>query len=119
LRLDTADGSQIAYGIAWLSLDEGDNDPARFLAYTIAALQTIEANIGKGAFSALQSPAVADATAPPPAEAVLTSLINEIADSPDGIILILDDYHLIESSPVDDALTFLLERLPPQMHLVN
>ena len=98
--------------IAWLSLDEGDNDPARFLAYMIAALRTIEANIGKGALSALQSPQ------PPPTEAVLTSLINEVTAIPDRIIFILDDYHLIESSPVDDALSFLLEHLPPQMHLV-
>ena len=97
---------------AWLSLDEGDNDPARFLAYMIAALRTIEANIGKGALSALQSPQ------PPPAEAVLISLINEIAALPDSIILVFDDYHTIESSPVDNALAFLLERLPPQMHLV-
>jgi LuxR family maltose regulon positive regulatory protein len=97
---------------AWLSLDESDNDPARFLAYFIAALQTIDANIGKGALSALQSPQ------PPPAEAVLTSLINEIAAIPDRIVLVLDDYHVIESSPVDDALAILLEHLPPQMHLV-
>ena len=112
LRLDAATESQIVNGTAWLSLDESDNDPTRFLAYFIAALQTIEANIGKGALSALQSPQ------PPPTEAVLTSLINEVTAIPDRIILILDDYHIIESSPVDDALAFLLEHLPPQMHLV-
>jgi LuxR family maltose regulon positive regulatory protein len=97
---------------AWLSLDEGDNDPARFLAYVIAALRTIEANIGKGSLSALQSPQ------PPPPQSVLTLLINEIAAYPGSIILVLDDHHAIESSPVDNALAFLLERLPPQMHLV-
>ena len=97
---------------AWLSLDEGDNDPARFLAYLIAALRTIEANIGKGALSALQSPQ------PPPAEAVLTQLINEITALPGRIILVLDDYHLIEAQAIHDALAFLLEHLPPQMHLV-
>ena len=103
---------------AWLSLDEGDNDLARFLAYFIAALQTIEArqepagNIGKGALSALQSPQ------PPPTEAILTALINEIAAIPDRIVLVLDDYHLIEAQPIHDALTFLLRHLPPQMHLV-
>ena len=112
LRLDAATESQIVNGTAWLSLDESDNDPTRFLAYFIAALQTIEANIGKGALSALQSPQ------PPPTEAVLTSLINEVTAIPDRIILILDDYHIIESSPVDDALAFLLEHLPPLMHLV-
>jgi len=97
---------------AWLSLDEGDDDPARFLAYMIAALRTIESTIGKGVLSALQSPQ------PPPAEAVLTALINEIAVIPDRIILVLDDYYLIEAQPIHDALTFLLLHLPPRMHLV-
>ena len=97
---------------AWLSLDEGDNDPAIFLAYVVAALQTIEADVGKGALGALQSPQ------PPPTEAILTGLINEIAAVPDRIVLVLDDYHLIEAQPIHDALTFLLRHLPPQMHLV-
>ncbi|MEJ2706239.1 MAG: LuxR C-terminal-related transcriptional regulator [Anaerolineales bacterium] len=101
--------------IAWLSLDEGDNDPTRFLAYFIAALNQakgIEAEIGKGSLSMLQSPQ------PPPTKAVLTTLINEIASIPDRMILVLDDYHVIESTQVDDVLTFLLEYLPPQIHLV-
>jgi LuxR family maltose regulon positive regulatory protein len=97
---------------AWLSLDEGDNDPARFMAYMIAALRAIEANIGKGVLGALQSPQ------PPSAEAILTQLINEITATPSRIILVLDDHHTVESSLVDSALAFLLERLPPQMHLV-
>ncbi|MEJ2560135.1 MAG: LuxR C-terminal-related transcriptional regulator, partial [Anaerolineae bacterium] len=96
----------------WLSLDASDNDPSRFLAYFIAALQTIEANIGQGALSALQSPQ------PPPTEAVLTSLLNEITAIPDRIVLVLDDYHMIEAQPIDDALTFLFEHLPVNMHLV-
>jgi LuxR family maltose regulon positive regulatory protein len=101
--------------IAWLSLDEGDNDPARFLAYFIAALnqaEGVEATIGKGSLDMLQSPQ------PPPIEAFLTPLINEIATIPNRIILILDDYHVIESTRVDDVLVFLLEYLPPQVHLV-
>jgi LuxR family maltose regulon positive regulatory protein len=101
--------------IAWLSLDEGDNDPTRFLAYFIAALNQakgIEAEIGKGSLSMLQSPQ------PPPTKAVLTTLINEIASIPDRMILVLDDYHVIESTQVDDMLTFVLEYLPPQIHLV-
>jgi LuxR family maltose regulon positive regulatory protein len=97
---------------AWLSLDEGDNDTARFLAYLIAALRTIEANIGKGALSALQSPQ------PPLAEVVLTQLINEITAIPRSMILVLDDYHLLEAQAIHDALTFLLEHLPSQMHVV-
>jgi len=118
LRLDAAKANQIENRIAWLSLDERDNDPTQFLAYIIAALQTIETrqepagNIGKAALSALQSPQ------PPPNEAILTALINEIAAIPGRTILVLDDYHLIEARPIHDALTFLLRHLPPQMHLV-
>jgi len=97
---------------AWLSLDEGDNDPARFLTYLVAALQTISANIGAGALAVLQSPQ------PPSTEAILTTLLNEITTISDSFILVLDDYHLIDSQPVDQALTFLLEHLTPQMHLV-
>ena len=66
----------------------------------------------KGYWSALQSPQ------PPPIESILTALLNEITTIPDNFILVLDDYHLIDSKPVDNALTFLLEHLPPQMHLV-
>jgi LuxR family maltose regulon positive regulatory protein len=107
-----------ALQVAWLSLDEGDSDLVRFLAYLIAALRTIEANMARGVLSALQSPGAASATPPPQAEAILISLINDMAARPDPIVLVLDDYHLIESSPVDKALGFLLERLPQQMHLV-
>jgi LuxR family maltose regulon positive regulatory protein len=72
----------------------------------------IEANIGQGVLNALQSPQ------PPPADAVLISLINDITSFAGRIILVIDDYHLIEALPVHDAVTFLLEHLPPQMHLV-
>lgn len=98
--------------VAWLSLDEGDNDPTRFLTYLVAALQTIMANIGVGVLSVLQAPQ------PPSSEAILTVLLNEITTVPEHFLLVLDDYHLIDAKPVDDALTFLLEHLPPQMHLV-
>ena len=98
--------------VAWLSLDEGDNDPTRFLTYLVTALQTIAANIGEGVLSVLQSPQ------PPPIESILTILLNEITTIPDNFILVLDDYHVIDIKPVDDAFTFLLEHLPPQMHLV-
>ena len=106
--------------VAWLSLDEGDNDLTRFLTYFIAALQKlvrsevegIAPNIGTGVLGVLQSPQ------PPSAESILTTLINEITTIPDNFILVLDDYHIIDSKPVDNALAFLLEHLPPQMHLV-
>jgi LuxR family maltose regulon positive regulatory protein len=98
--------------VAWLSLDEGDNDPTSFLAYLVAALQTIAANIGKGVLAILESPQ------PLPIESILTTLLNEITTIPDYFVLVLDDYHVLDSKPVDEALTFLLEHLPPQMHLV-
>src|SRR5947208_10602193 len=97
---------------AWLSLDEGDNDPARFLAYLVAALQTIAANIGEGVLGVLQSPQ------PPPTASILTALLNEITTIPDNFILVLDDYHVIDAKPIDQALTYLVEHLPSQMHLV-
>jgi LuxR family maltose regulon positive regulatory protein len=112
LQLHASEEGQINYGIAWLSLDEGDSDLVRFLIYTIAALRTIQPDIGDVVLSALQSPQ------PPPAEVVLISLINELAAIPSRTILVLDDYHTIDSSEVENALAFLLERLPTRMHLV-
>ncbi len=106
--------------VAWLSLDERDCDSLRFLSYLVAALQTINPGIGRGLLAVLQS------SEPPGAEAVLTNLLNEITTLPDnpsagsgqGFILVLDDYHLVDSKPVDQAIAFLLEHQPPQMHLV-
>jgi len=97
---------------AWISLDEGDNDPIRFLTYLVGALQTVSKNIGEGVLSMLQSPQ------PPPIETILTTLLNEINTVLDSFILVLDDYHVIESKAVDDALAFLLEHAPTQMHLI-
>ncbi len=97
---------------AWLSLDEGDNDPTRFLSYLVAALQTIASSIGEGVLGALQSPQL------PPIESILIPLLNEITTIPDDFVLVLDDYHVIDTKPANDALTFLLEHLPPHMHLV-
>ena len=100
--------------VAWLALDEGDSDPARFLNYLVAALQNISANIGHGVLVSL------DAAGPqlPPVKSILTALLNEISAFPHDFILVLDDYHLVDSQPVDNALTFVLEHLPPHMHLV-
>ena len=98
--------------VAWLSLDEGDSDPACFLAYLVAALQTLAPNLGAGVLAALQAPQ------PPSTESILTTLLNEIAAVPDHFMLVLDDYHAIDSKPVDQALIFLLEHLPPHMHLL-
>src|SRR5437667_593691 len=97
---------------AWLSLDEGENDLTRFLTYLVAAFQTIAPTIGEGVLGMLQS------SQPPPPEAILTALLNEITTLPDHFVLVLDDYHVIDAKPVDQALTYLVEHLPPQMHLV-
>ncbi len=97
---------------AWLSLDENDNDPVRFLIYVISALQKISPNLGAGLLDALQSPQS------PPIQTVLTALLNEITSLSNNFILVLDDYHLTDARPVDDALTFLIDHLPPQLHLV-
>ena len=108
--------SQSKVPAAWFSLDERDNDLIRFLVYFTTALQTLPiakgASVGEGVLAGLQS------SQPPPIESILTALLNEITAIPDKFTLTLDDYHLIEAEPVDHALTFLLEHLPPQMHLV-
>jgi LuxR family maltose regulon positive regulatory protein len=98
--------------ICWLSLDEADRDPARFLLYLISALQTVAPGLGDGVLAALQTPQ------PPPAEGLLAALVNEIAAIRQPFTLILDDYHSLDSQEVDQLLTFLLEYLPPQLHLV-
>jgi len=98
-------------GVAWLSLDEEDNDPVRFLTYFIAALQRIDPSIGQAAQAMLQAPQ------PAQPETLLTSLINDIAATPSPFILILDDYHLIHTLPIHQQLAFLLAHQPPSMHL--
>jgi LuxR family transcriptional regulator, maltose regulon positive regulatory protein len=103
-----------SYGrpVAWVSLDERDSDPIRFISYLVSALQTIKHGMGEGLLAALQSPQ------PPSTESILTALLNEITTAPDHFVLVLDDYHAIDSKPVDEALSFLIEHVPPQMHLV-
>ncbi len=98
--------------VAWLSLDEGDNDPARFISYLVAVLQPIQAEIGEGLLAALQS------TQPLQIKTILTTLLNEISLIPEHFVLILDDYHSLDSQPVDQSLAFLVEHQPQQMHLV-
>lgn len=118
LRGDSKQEDSTKTRVAWLSLDEGDNDLTRFLTYFVAALNHMDGlgSLGEGSLIMLQTPQ------PPPAEAILTPIINEIAGLsgagfPDKIILVLDDYHLIDSQPVNEALRFLIENLPPRMHI--
>jgi LuxR family maltose regulon positive regulatory protein len=98
--------------VAWLALDSGDNDPARFLAYLIAALQTIEDGVGAGVLDRFQAPQ------PPPMEELLTALMNQIDGISISFVLVLDDYHLITAQKIHDALAFLLDHPPQNMHLV-
>ncbi len=98
--------------IAWVSLDEGDNDPVLFWTYVIAALQTVRQDVGEAGLAMLQSPQ------PPPLEGLLTGLINELAEGPDPLALVLDDFHLIAERRITDAVAFFLDHQPPQMHLL-
>ncbi len=114
--------------VAWLSLDEGDNDPVRFISYLVAAIQTTKAGLGEGVLQMLHD----SQRQPLQIEMVLTTLLNEISialdppstrgakqpQSEEGFILVLDDYHVIDSKLVDNALAFLVEHMPPQMHMV-
>jgi LuxR family maltose regulon positive regulatory protein len=104
--------SQSSHRVAWISLDEGDNDPARYWAYLIAALQTLQPDIGTNTAALLQSPQ------PARIESVLTTLVNEIDAFPENFTLVLDDYHMIESQAIHQALAFLIDHLPQQMHLI-
>lgn len=107
-----ASSSDSAQPATWLSLDESDNDLALFWSYFIKALQAIRPGLGENTLSLLQSlPATH-------IESVLTTLINEISTIDHDFSLILDDYHFIDDGAIDAALTFFVEHLPQQMHLV-
>ena len=94
--------------VAWLSLEPEDNDPTRFLSYLIAALQTLDAQIGTTALALLRTPQ------PPSPETVLAMLTNDLVDRDAGdFALVLDDYHVITADPIQRGMTFLLEHLPP------
>src|SRR5215208_3444001 len=103
---------QIDPPAAWLSLDEADNDPPRFLAYLAAAFQQVDEEISAPLRSALQSPQL------PAMEKVLTGLLNEIAIRKDPLILVLDDVHLLTEAAILEVMRFLLDHQPPQLHLV-
>ena len=98
--------------VCWVSLDPGDNDSTRFWCYLIAALQMLQGSLGQNALSLLQSPQ------PPPMEFFLNTLLNEIAAFPNRFALVLDDYHTIETLALHDAIAYLVDHMPPQMHLV-
>ena len=96
----------------WVSLDQSDNDPGLFWAYFISALRTVQSGVGEGALSMLHSPQ------PPPIESVLTTLINKINAVEGDFVVILDDFHAIDAQAVHGAIAFLVDHMPPRMHLV-
>ncbi len=96
---------------AWLSLDARDNDPTLFWSYVVAALQTAVPEIGVAALASLRSPHASP-------DAALATLVNELAELPAELVLVLDDYHVIDSPQVHDGLAFLVEHLPAQVQLV-
>jgi len=97
---------------AWLSLDPGDSQTGSFWTYVIGALQTVAPEVGAAALSVLQAPR------PPPIETVLATLLNELNAVSNDIVLVLDDYHVVDGPDVQGGMAFLLEHLPAQMHLV-
>lgn len=101
-----------AHKAAWLSLDELDNDPARFWLYVIAALQTIQPNLGQAARDVLQSPHTF------PVQLILPDLLNDIATLPEPAILVLDDYHVISTPAIHESMGYALAHLPPTLHVV-
>lgn len=98
--------------VAWLSLDSQDNDPARFWSYVIAAIRKVDLSIGLPAEALLHS------AQPSLLTSALTALVNELAEIPRDIFLILDDYHLIREQTVHASLLFVLEHLPANLHLL-
>src|SRR5919112_4262641 len=97
--------------VAWLSLDSADNDPVRFWRYFVTATDRLYPGAGDAALALLGSAQA------PPFEAVLNTLLNELANLPINAVLVLDDYHVIEYGPIHEALGYLIDHLPPRMHL--
>ncbi|MGE5463800.1 MAG: LuxR C-terminal-related transcriptional regulator [Syntrophothermus sp.] len=104
--------NQLPHAVGWVALGEGDNDPVQFWTYLITALQSIPSKIGESALALLKSPQ------PLPGEAIPTLLINDLVGIPDEIVLILDDYHVIQNASIHADLGFLLDHLPSNLHLV-
>ena len=95
--------------VAWLSLEATESDPQRFLTYFIAALQSVAPGVGQ---------TISPASGPSPLSDSLAILVNDISQLREDIVLVLDDYHLVEARLIDEALTFFVTHLPTQLHLV-
>ena len=103
---------QLDHSVAWLSLDEGDNDPVTFMTYAVAALQRLDARLGQTLADLLEAPEM------PAVEVLLTSLLNHIAAAAVPLIWVLDDYHVIANQDIHQTCRFLLDHCPPNLHLV-
>ncbi|HSK25324.1 MAG TPA: LuxR C-terminal-related transcriptional regulator [Jiangellales bacterium] len=97
---------------AWVSLDRGDNDPGTFWAYVIAALQRVAPGVGSGSLALLRAPR------PAPVATVLTALLNDLATVDGDIVLVLDDYHAVDDPEVQEGMAYVLDHVPPRLHLV-
>ena len=111
-ELNSSQGTSPNWQLCWLSLDEQDNDPTRFLIYFIASLQTAWPQLGQEVSQLLQSPQA------PPTEVLVTALINELTAVAHHFLLVLDDYHIISNQKIHNILAFLFEHQPPNLHLV-
>jgi LuxR family maltose regulon positive regulatory protein len=104
--------SSAGTSLGWLSLDPDDNHSQTFWTYVIAALRTAVPEVGASALALLE------ATQPPPIQTTLTTLVNDLDAVADEIVLVLDDYHVIDAPEVQEGMTFLLDHLPQRLHLV-
>lgn len=108
----TSEAASEGRAVAWVSLDEGDNQAGAFWTYVISALQRVAPGVGTNALSLLQSAQA------PPIETVLATLLNELSGIPHDVVVVLDDFHVIEAQAVQTGVAFLLDHLPPRVHLV-
>lgn len=97
---------------AWLSLDQGDSQPGAFWTYVISALQTVAPGVGAQALAFLRE------SQPPSIEVIIGTLLNDVGAAARDVVLVLDDYHLVEGHDIQVGMQFLLEHLPPRMHVV-
>jgi len=104
--------SQSEIPVTWISLDKGDGDAVHFMHYLVAALQSIQGNLGSAALSMLRSPQQ------PPIESIMINLIKEITDIPNDFVLVFDDYHAIDTKKIHNLVEFLLDYLPEPMRLI-
>jgi LuxR family maltose regulon positive regulatory protein len=107
-----ADSAIAERSTAWLSLDQGDSEPTSFWTYLISALQTVAPGVGAQALALLRE------SQPPPIDSVLATLLNDLTSIAQDIVLVLDDYHMVDGHDIQLGMEFMLEHLPPRLHVV-